>query len=86
MSEWLAGRAETFLCDPHGRDHVTHAEMAFDANGKAIGLKVRTVAAMGAYLLDFGPRIPTLAGGRINGTVYRVRARMRQAKQNGAPR
>ncbi len=72
--KWLAGRAETFLCDPHGRDHVTHAEMAFDANGKAIGLKVRTVAAMGAYLLDFGPRIPTLAGGRINGTVYDIQA------------
>jgi carbon-monoxide dehydrogenase large subunit len=72
--KWRADRTETFLCDPHGRDHVTHAEMAFDANGKAIGLKVRTIAAMGAYLLDFGPRIPTLAGGRINGTVYDIQA------------
>jgi len=72
--KWRADRTETFLCDPHGRDHVTHAEMAFDANGKAIGLKVRTTAAMGAYLLDFGPRIPTLAGGRINGTVYDIQA------------
>ncbi|MBW8268654.1 xanthine dehydrogenase family protein molybdopterin-binding subunit [Caldovatus aquaticus] len=70
--KWRADRAETFLCDPHGRDHVTHAEMAFDADARAIGLKVRTVAAMGAYLLDFGPRIPTLAGGRINGTVYDI--------------
>ena len=72
--KWRADRAETFLCDPHGRDHVTRAEMAFDADAKAIGLRVRTTAAMGAYLFDFGPRIPTLAGGRINGTVYDLQA------------
>jgi len=68
--KWRADRTETFLCDPHGRDHVTHAEMAFDASGKILGMKVNTIAAMGAYLFDFGPRIPTVAGGRIQGTVY----------------
>jgi carbon-monoxide dehydrogenase large subunit len=68
--KWRAGRTETFLSDPHGRDHVTHAEMAFDENAKATGVRIRTLAAMGAYLLDFGPRVPTMAGGRINGTVY----------------
>ena len=31
--KWIAGRTETFLCDPHGRDHVTEGEMAFDAGG-----------------------------------------------------
>jgi len=68
--KWCAGRTETFLSDPHGRDHVTEAEMAFDAAGRILGMRVRTLAAMGAYLLDFGPRIPTVAGGRIQGTVY----------------
>jgi aerobic carbon-monoxide dehydrogenase large subunit len=68
--KWRADRTETFLCDPHGRDHVTQAEMAFDASGKILGMKVNTLAAMGAYLFDFGPRIPTVAGGRIQGTVY----------------
>jgi carbon-monoxide dehydrogenase large subunit len=72
--KWRAGRMETFVSDPHGRDHVTRAEMAFDAAGKALGLRVRTVAAMGAYLLDFGPRIPTVAGARIAGTVYDLQA------------
>lgn len=72
--KWRAGRTETFLSDPHGRDHVTHAEMAFDANARMTGVRIRTTAAMGAYLLDFGPRIPTLAGGRINGTVYDIQA------------
>ncbi len=78
--KWRAGRTETFLSDPHGRDHVTHAEMAFDANAKAIGVRIRTTAAMGAYLLDFGPRIPTLAGARINGTVYDIQALNVQVK------
>ncbi len=72
--KWLAGRSETFLTDPHGRDHVTHAEMAFDAEGKANGVRIRTIAAMGAYLQDFGPRVPTVAAARIIGTVYDVQA------------
>jgi carbon-monoxide dehydrogenase large subunit len=72
--KWRSGRSETFVCDPHGRDHVTEAEMPFDAKGKALGLRVRTTAAMGAYLCDFGPRIPTVAGARIAGTVYDLQA------------
>ncbi len=72
--KWRSDRTETFLSDPHGRDHVTEAEMAFDANGKTLGVRIRTIAAMGAYLQDFGPRIPTVAGGRINGTVYDIQA------------
>jgi carbon-monoxide dehydrogenase large subunit len=51
-------------------------------------MKVRTIAAMGAYLFDFGPRIPTVAGGRIQGTVYdmqAVNAQVRCAFTNTAP-
>lgn len=72
--KWRADRAETIVADPHGRDHRTRAEMAFDANGKALGLRTRTIAAVGAYLMDFGPRIPTVAGARIAGTVYDLQA------------
>jgi carbon-monoxide dehydrogenase large subunit len=72
--KWRADRTETFLCDPHGRDHVTKGEMAFDAEGRILAMRVNTMAAMGAYLFDFGPRIPTVAGGRIQGTVYDMQA------------
>jgi carbon-monoxide dehydrogenase large subunit len=72
--KWRADRTETILSDPHGRDHVTTASMAFDANGKALGLRVRTIAAMGGYLFEFGPRVPTIAGARIAGTVYDLQA------------
>jgi carbon-monoxide dehydrogenase large subunit len=72
--KWLAGRTETFQSDPHGRDQVTHAEMALDENAKCLGVRIRTLAGMGAYLQDMGPRIPTVAGGRIMGTVYDCQA------------
>ena len=35
--KWTADRSEAFLTDAHGRDHVTHAELALDANGKILG-------------------------------------------------
>ena len=72
--KWRADRTETFLADPHGRDHRSIAEMAFDANGAIVGLRIRTQANMGAYLLDFGPLIPTIASSLVAGTVYRVPA------------
>ncbi|MBV8170238.1 MAG: xanthine dehydrogenase family protein, partial [Alphaproteobacteria bacterium] len=72
--KWRADRQETFLCDPHGRDHITRAEMAFDAAGKVLGVRCHTWANVGGYLLDFGPRIPTVAGARVAGTVYDVPA------------
>ncbi|WP_458097058.1 xanthine dehydrogenase family protein molybdopterin-binding subunit [Roseomonas sp. WA12] len=72
--KWLAGRTETFQSDPHGRDQVTTAEMALDASAKCLGVRIRTVAGMGAYLQDMGPRIPTTGGARVMGTVYDVQA------------
>ena len=57
--KWTAERSESFLSDTHGRDHVTHAELALDESGKFLGLKVQTMANMGAYLSTFGPLVPT---------------------------
>ncbi len=51
--KWTAERTESFLTDAHGRDHVTHAELALDANGKIIGLRVHTIANLGAYPSTF---------------------------------
>jgi carbon-monoxide dehydrogenase large subunit len=63
--KWVAERGESFMSDAHGRDHITHAEMAFDANGRAIGLKCETLANMGAYLSTFAPCIPTWLHGTL---------------------
>src|SRR5437762_3525606 len=47
---WTSTRREAFLTDAHGRDHVTEAEMGFDGQAKIVGLRVKTIAAMAAYL------------------------------------
>ena len=57
--KWTADRTESFLSDAHGRDHVTHAEMAMDENGKITALRVATKANMGAYLSTFASSVPT---------------------------
>ena len=57
--KWTADRSEAFLTDCHGRDHVTHAEMAFDGNNHILGLKVHTVANLGAYMSTFSSSVPT---------------------------
>ena len=58
--KWAAERSESFLADAHGRDHVTHAELALDKEGKFLAMRVHTTAAMGAYLSTFASCIPTI--------------------------
>src|SRR5438552_1064023 len=58
--KWTAERSESFLSDAHGRDHVTHAELALDNDGKFLAMRVHTTAAMGAYLSTFASCIPTI--------------------------
>ncbi|MBV1703380.1 MAG: xanthine dehydrogenase family protein molybdopterin-binding subunit [Hyphomicrobiales bacterium] len=57
--KWTAERTESFLSDAHGRDHVSHAEMATDASGKITALRVHTFANLGAYLSTFSSCVPT---------------------------
>jgi carbon-monoxide dehydrogenase large subunit len=57
--KWTSDRTEAFLTDAHGRDHVSHAELAFDANHKILGLKVHTYANFGAYMSLFSSCVPT---------------------------
>jgi carbon-monoxide dehydrogenase large subunit len=57
--KWVAERSEAFLTDAHGRDHVTHAEMAFDGDGKILALRAKTIANLGAYMSTFSSSIPT---------------------------
>ena len=60
--KWISDRSEAFLCDSHGRDHVSHLQLALDANAKILGLKVNTIANLGAYLSNFAPFVATAAG------------------------
>ncbi len=68
--KWVCERSEGFVSDAHGRDHVTEAELALDASGKFLGLRVRTIANMGGYLSTFGPNIPSYLYGPLLAGVY----------------
>ncbi|MGA1211466.1 MAG: xanthine dehydrogenase family protein molybdopterin-binding subunit, partial [Burkholderiaceae bacterium] len=58
--KWTAERSESFLTDAHGRDHVSHAELAMDKDGKFLALRVHTDANLGAYLSTFSTCVPTI--------------------------
>src|SRR5690606_22303164 len=58
--KWTCDRSEAFLCDAHGRDHVSHAELAMDKDGKFLGFRVHTDANMGSYLSTFSTAVPTI--------------------------
>jgi carbon-monoxide dehydrogenase large subunit len=57
--KWTSDRSEAFLTDAHGRDHVTHAELALDASGKILALRAKTIANLGAYMSTFSSSVPT---------------------------
>jgi carbon-monoxide dehydrogenase large subunit len=56
--KWIAERGESFLSDLHGRDHVSHADIAIDADGRFLALHVLIDANIGAYCSQAGPIIP----------------------------
>ncbi len=68
--KWTAERSESFMSDTQGRDHVTHAELALDADGKFVGLRVDTAANLGAYLSTFSTVIPTYLHGILFAGCY----------------
>jgi len=70
--KWTAERSESFITDAHGRDHVSTAEMAIDAEGHFLGLRVNTIANMGAYLSTFAPCVPTYLYATLLAGVYKT--------------
>ena len=71
--KWTAERSESFITDAHGRDHVSHAELALDKDGKFLGLRVDTQANMGAYLTTLPSCTPTYLYATLLAGVYTTR-------------
>ena len=70
--KWTAERTESFMSDAHGRDHDSVAEMALDADGNFLALRISTLANMGAYLSTFAPCIPTYLYATLLAGVYKT--------------
>ena len=56
--KWNGDRSEHFLVDDHGRDSRPVAELALNEDGDFLAVRVKSVAALGAYCSFFGP-LPT---------------------------
>src|SRR5690606_30700282 len=70
--KWIADRSEEFLASAHGRDQKAHAEMALDAEGRILALRLRTLANVGAYATPTGLLIPLMIGPWVQTSVYDV--------------
>ena len=70
--KWTCERGESFMSDAHGRDHVSTAEMAIDEQGQFLGLRISTLANMGAYLSTFAPAVPTYLYATLLAGVYKT--------------
>jgi carbon-monoxide dehydrogenase large subunit len=71
--KWNGERSEAFLSDDQGRDSWSKVELALDAEGIFLGLRVKTIATVGAYMSVFGPWPSFANAGGLAG-VYRTPA------------
>jgi len=72
--KWSCDRSEALLADEHGRDCVSEAELALDAQGKFLALRVHNTSNLGAYVSSDRQLLPTFSNlGSLVG-VYRIAA------------
>jgi carbon-monoxide dehydrogenase large subunit len=70
--QWISDRTEAMLSDNGGRDLVSLAEMAFDADHRITAYRVKTRCNLGAYNSQFGQPIQTMLFSRVLMGVYAV--------------
>ena len=72
--KWTASRLESFLADTAGRDGVLEGEMALDARGRILALRVRTLVGIGAYTSTFAAVFGTNNTKNCLSSVYAIPA------------
>ncbi len=70
--KWCAERIEEFLAASHGRDLRSKAELALDANGRVLALRIDSLANMGAYATPAGAAIQLMIGPWVSTSVYDI--------------
>ncbi|MDC7788148.1 xanthine dehydrogenase family protein molybdopterin-binding subunit [Rhodoplanes sp. TEM] len=70
--KWTEERSASFLSDTHGRDQERTAELALDARGRFLALRLTGHADMGAYLGLVAPLPPTVNALKNVASVYRT--------------
>ena len=57
--KWVNNRSESFLSDQHGRSHEVLAELALDAKGHFLAVRLSGFGNFGAYISAVAPMMPT---------------------------
>jgi aerobic carbon-monoxide dehydrogenase large subunit len=70
--KWCDERSGSFLSDQHGRGTVVEGELALDADGNFLAVRVRNLADMGAYLTAVGPMMPAVNMQKNLPSLYRT--------------
>ena len=70
--KWTDERSTSFLSDSHGRDHEKIAELALDADGRFLAIRLTGTGNMGAYLGTVAPLPPTVNAVKNMVSVYRT--------------
>ncbi|HEY1392826.1 MAG TPA: xanthine dehydrogenase family protein molybdopterin-binding subunit [Methylibium sp.] len=70
--KWQAERLEEFVSALHGRDVLSRAELALDASGRVLALRVRSYANVGAYATGAGVAIQLLIGPWVSTSIYDI--------------
>ncbi|HEV2977357.1 MAG TPA: xanthine dehydrogenase family protein molybdopterin-binding subunit [Casimicrobiaceae bacterium] len=69
---WRAERIEEFLAATHGRDVTSQAELALDASGRILALRVSSLANLGAYATPAGVVIQLMIGPWVSTSIYDI--------------
>jgi aerobic carbon-monoxide dehydrogenase large subunit len=72
--KWTADRLEEFLAATHGRDVTSKGELALDAGGKVLALRVASLANIGAFATPSGVVIQLLIGPWVSTSIYDIPA------------
>lgn len=57
--KWVGERSDAFLSDYHGRDNTALGELALDADGRFLAVRLTGWGNLGAYTTNGGPGSPT---------------------------
>ena len=86
--KWIASRTEVFLSDHQARDHLAYASLALDTDGRFLGLRVDSIANIGAYMCGGAGSLQTFQYPHLQGGIYEIPAvglRIRTVLTNTTP-
>jgi carbon-monoxide dehydrogenase large subunit len=86
--KWIASRTEVFVSDHQARDHLAEASLALDADGRFLGLRVSSIANIGAYMCGGAGSLQTFQYPHLQGGIYnipQVGLRIRTVLTNATP-